>query len=79
MTEKIENLILEHLKSLRNELRDLRKDMDNNFRDVKLRLGSIERYQVGCHDDSVRQNARIDDLDERIQRLEQRLEIREDS
>jgi len=75
--ENIDNLILEHLKSLRNEVRDLRKDMDDNFRDVKLRLGSIERYQVGSHDDSVRQNARIDDLDERIQRLERRLEIQD--
>jgi hypothetical protein len=36
--------------------------MDNNFRDVKLRVGFIERYQVGSQDDSVRQSARIDHL-----------------
>ena len=54
MIENIENLILEHLKSLRNEVKDLRKEMDDNFRDMKLRLGSIERYQVGSHDDFVR-------------------------
>ena len=42
MTENVENLILEHLKALRNELRDFRADTSDNFMQVKARLQSLE-------------------------------------
>ena len=42
MTEDVENLVLEHLKALRNELRDFRADTSDNFMQVKARPQSLE-------------------------------------
>lgn len=82
MSENIENLILEHLRMLRNELAGLRTEMHEEFRDVKLRLGSVESAVVSVRRDStdqmgdvVRQQLRIDQLAERLERLERRLEL----
>lgn len=83
MSENIENLILlEHLRMLRNEVAGLRTEMHEEFRDVKLRLGSVESAVVSVRRDStdqmgdvVRQQLRIDQLAERLERLERRLEL----
>ena len=83
MSENIENLILlEHLRMLRNEVAGLRTEMHEEFRDVKLRLGSVESSVVSVRRDStdqmgdvVRQQLRIDQLAERLERLERRLEL----
>lgn len=82
MTENVENLILEMLKSLRNEVQTVRSEMHTEFRDVKLRLVSLERGQAKGHadyadlyGDHARQQAAIDRLVERIERVEKRLEL----
>lgn len=49
MTAEIENLLLEHLKALRNDLRDFRLRMEDDLKDVKLRLASLERGQSKGH------------------------------
>lgn len=78
MTDKIDNLILEHLKAIRSELGELSSDM----KDVKLRLTELERGQAmvlsGQADGygaSARQQSVIDRLSERISRIEKRLEL----
>lgn len=46
MANTTDNLILEHLTKLRNEIRDLRRDVQNNFHDVKARLASLEAHNA---------------------------------
>jgi tetrahydromethanopterin S-methyltransferase subunit G len=82
MSENIENLVLEHLRALRNEVAGLRTEMHEEFREVKLRLGSVETAVVAVRRDSadqmgdvVRQQLRIDQLAERLDRLERRMEL----
>lgn len=82
MSESIDNLILEHLRMLRNEVAGLRSEMHEEFRDVKLRLGSVETAVVAMRRDSadqmgdtVRQQLRIDQLADRLERIERRLEL----
>lgn len=82
MSENVESLILEHLRHLRNEIAGLRSEMHEEFRDVKLRLGSVETIVVSLRRDAadqmgdvVRQQLRIDQLTERMERLERRLDL----
>lgn len=81
MTENVENLLLEHLKGLRNPIETVRGEMHSEFRDVKARLSSLEsamvtlrRTEADTTGDIARQQARIDELVERIRRIEKRLE-----
>ncbi len=78
MSDKIENLVLEHLKAIRADTGNLSADM----RDVKERLSELERGmamvlsgQADGYGSQVRQQATIDRLAERIQRIEKRLEL----
>jgi len=82
MNDNIDNLILEQLRQLRNDIASLRTEMHDEFRDVKLRLGSVESAVVAVRRDAadqmgdvVRQQLRIDQLAERLERIERRLEL----
>ena len=83
MNENIDSPIIEqHLKGLRSEVQTLRNEMHSEFRDVKLRLASVETSMVGVKHESadirgdvVRQQVSVDSLLERIQRLEKRLDL----
>lgn len=68
MTADIDNIILEHLRGLRADLGDVRSDM----RDVKARLSSIESYIATLHGDQARSGIKLDELTQRIERLEKR-------
>ena len=48
MDERVDNLIIEHLKGLRSEVQTLRAEMHSEFRDVKHRLVSVETTMVGA-------------------------------
>ncbi|WP_123105014.1 hypothetical protein [Acidithiobacillus sulfuriphilus] len=82
MTDNIENLLLEHLKALRNEVAILRIEMHDEFRDLKQRVTSLEAALVrlrgdlvGMQEDAYRQQSRIDQIVDRIERIERRLEL----
>jgi archaellum component FlaC len=84
MTENVENLVLEHLRALRNELREFRTRHDEDMSDIKQRLTTLERGIGGMkrdaaelYEDHARQQASIDRLAERIDRIERHLELRE--
>jgi hypothetical protein len=47
MTDSVENLILEHLKALRNELRGLREGNTAEHNDIKARLSHIDAELIG--------------------------------
>ena len=81
MTENVENLILEHLKALRNELRDFRADTSDNLMQVKARLQSLEERLslaekgiANIHGDHALIQLRLDKQGDRLERIEKRLE-----
>ncbi len=82
MTDQVENLIIEHLKALRSEIKDLKTTMHDDFKDVKHRLTQVEiqvigtrRDGVGVQEDVYRQQSSLDRITERIERIEKRLEL----
>jgi phage shock protein A len=73
MTNDTENLILEHLRAMRADIGTLKTDT----RDIKARLASIETYIATMHGDQARTVVSLDDLAERVERLEHRAGILE--
>ena len=71
MADETNNLVLEHLRHIRARVDGLTDDM----RQVILRLGSVERHLGGVHISDVNQNAEIDRIKERLDRVERRLEL----
>lgn len=78
MTENVENLILEHLRSLRAG----QDRLENEMRGVAARLTSLEASAAAGRRDSahnyeevIRQQSSIDQIKARIDRIERRLEI----
>lgn len=78
MTDNVENLILGHLKALRNELRDCKVQATSDLNLIKLRLTSLESQMASIHSDMALIPGRIDLVDSRLDRIERRLELRED-
>lgn len=70
-----ENLVLEHLVALRNELKEFRKESREELQIIKMRLNSMERTVSGAHDDNVIVQMRLDKVDEKIDKIEKRLEL----
>ena len=78
MSEQIENLILEHLKRFQAGQERAQKDMD----EVRARLGYIEqalgkigREVAGHYEEIILNRHMVDRLNERIERIERRLEL----
>jgi hypothetical protein len=71
MTDETTNLVLEHLRHIRFRVDALADDM----RQVILRLGAQDRHLAGLQISDVGQNAEIDRIKERLQRIERRLEL----
>ena len=71
MTDNIEYLILEHLKSLRHGQSIIEADL----KDIKARLLAMETHQAASHIDSARQSSWLDDLDTRLSRGEVRVSL----
>ena len=82
MDEYIDTLIIENVKGIRREVQTLRGEMHSAFQDVKHRRAGIETTVVAAKQESadirgdyVRQRVSLDNLLERIQRLEKRREL----
>ncbi|MBK1632175.1 hypothetical protein CKO31_15805 [Thiohalocapsa halophila] len=82
MTDNVDNLILEQLRGLRNQVSGLQGEMRSEFADVKYRINRLEtavagmrRDEAGQAEDIARQQAFLDRLMDRIQRIERRLEL----
>jgi phage shock protein A len=75
MTENVENLILEHLRLLRNEVKSQGVKMDEPFESVRLRLSSMEGQMAGMHADLAILHQRMDRFESRFDRMERRLEL----
>ena len=64
MAENTDNLVLEHLRYIRERV----DRIDMNVRDLQIRVANIEEGQAAL-------NRRFDHLDLRVDRVERRLEI----
>jgi hypothetical protein len=73
MAEEPSNIVLEHLRALRTGVDALQIDM----RDVKGRLTSLEASVANLHVDFAGQSARIDRVESRLERIENRLTLRD--
>ena len=80
MTDNVENLVLEHLRAIRADIARMEPKQDETI----TRLGRLELAVAGLRRDAAHtdeaaaeQNVRIDHLAERIERIERRLELRE--
>ena len=78
MTENVENLVLEHLRALRNDVATLTQRVDDGFAQVHIRLSAVEQQLAGLTTAVYGSHSRIDDLERRVQRLERRAELRDD-
>lgn len=77
MSDSVENLILEHLKALRNEMRDFKSESMADLALIKQRLTSLESQVASVHGDMALIHGRIDRVDSRIDRIERRLELQD--
>ncbi len=82
MTDNTENLVIEHLKAVRNELRDFRNRFDDEMDDIKTRISGLETAMVSVkrevnYGDEVdaRQQVSLDRILKRLDRLERRLDL----
>ena len=78
MTENVENLILELLRSMRADLSNLNKKMVEltlRFQAVEGGIASIKSDIAHHYGEIALVNARYDNVIERIDRMERRLEI----
>ncbi len=78
MTDNVENLVLEHLRHIRNRIDRVADTVD----DIKSRLTSLEITTAGIrrdlahmYGDIVEQHVRVDQLTARIERIERRLDL----
>jgi len=72
--ENTGNVSIEHLKALRNDLKEFRQETREELQTIKMRLNSVARGLAGTHDDSVILQTRLARVDGRIDRIEKRLE-----
>ncbi|MCI0598972.1 MAG: hypothetical protein L0Y60_05555 [Beijerinckiaceae bacterium] len=71
MMAEVENLVLEHLRTMRGQL----DRMENQLQDVISRLGHLER-SVADHSVQLAEiNAKLDHLDARVTRIVKRLDL----
>ena len=71
MTEQVEHLILEYLRGMRADI----ASMKNDLQDLRQRIASLEVLVGNVVSDVLRLNGRMDQMDLRIARIENRLEL----
>ncbi len=78
MSDNVENLILEHLRGMRGS----QERMEHELREIKNRITNVEAGVAGIRRDAAHDNDKIvqqqmglDQLAERLERIEKRLEI----
>jgi len=82
MSEAPENLVLEHLRAIRSDmqrLHDDNRDIKNRLNEVYSAVVSIRRDQVNDAETVHRMQVTLDRFNDRIERIERRLDLREDA
>ena len=73
MTSEVENPVLEHMRKIRGTLERL----ENDVGDIKLRMSAVEHGLGNLQLQVAGLNSRMDRFDERLTRVERRLELHE--
>jgi hypothetical protein len=71
MTDEMTNLVLEHLRKIR-ESQEL---MHQDIQDLKLRMSAVEHHLGQVQVQLAGLNSRMDRFDERLARIERRLNL----
>jgi prefoldin subunit 5 len=71
MTEEATNLVLEHLR----KIRESQETMQQDIHDLKLRMSATERHVGEIQVQIGGLNGRLDRVDERLGRIERRLDL----
>ncbi len=86
MTENTENLVLEILRRMQGDMTAMRREMREEFSEVKarltlveVRLSGVERNLADHYTATALQSDRIDRLERRIEHIERRPELRDQS
>ena len=73
MSTPADSLVLEHLRHIRGAVDGMRDDL----REVKIRVGHLETEVAQIHTVYASMSNRMDRMDDRIGRIEQRLDLAE--
>jgi hypothetical protein len=71
MADEPTNLVLEHLRTIRTDLTEIRQEQ----REQRLRLSGIERGIVNLLSEVTEMGLRLDRMHDRIDRIERRLDL----
>jgi hypothetical protein len=80
MAESIDNLVLEILRRLQSDMADLKagqRDIQYRLTLIEARLAGVERNLADHYAAYAGQSARLDRFEDRMERLERRLELRD--
>lgn len=78
MTDKVDNLLLEHLKKIQAEqsaARDRDREMMTRLGQIETSIARIGRDNAHAFSEQIEDRHAIDAIKERIERIERRLEI----
>jgi hypothetical protein len=78
MAEETPNIVLEHLRAIRADLHDMRSRIDvssDRLEPIELSMVGLRRDQAGDAENVAYLGARIDKLNDEIDRIKRRLEL----
>jgi sensor histidine kinase regulating citrate/malate metabolism len=85
MPENVDNLILQQLLGIRNDVGSMRAETHDSLKEVKARLTTLEGLVAGGRRDNAlvqedvnQQQSLIDRITDRLDRIERRLELRDE-
>jgi hypothetical protein len=78
MTEEVENLVLELLRHIRRRVDQISEDVKRRLSTEKVGATLVKRKSIMAEEINARQQASIDRILERLDRIETSLELRTD-
>lgn len=78
MTDNTENIILEHLKRFQTDMNELKRDSKeilSRISHLEIGMAAVRRDIAHADENSAILSARMDRINERIERIERRLEL----
>ncbi len=75
MSDEVENLVLEQLRHIRAKVDGIQSEMRDGFSNTNARLSAIDQHMTGFHTTIGTQSAELNELRQRIERIERRLEL----
>jgi len=66
-----DNIVIEHLRHIRDRV----DSIDTTVKELRDRMGRVEREVAGLHVDFASLSGRLDTLSDRVDRIERRLDL----